>query len=248
MNNIMNNITFFILRHVNNKISNNYWKICYYSIRKYYNNKIIIIDDNSDLNYVDNIETINTKIIQSEFKGSGELLPYYYFHKLKPSSKMIFLHDSMLLINKLNEKKIKNINTYSYLFYFDIFKFDHINMVTIKEKLKIIGNKNLSKIFDENKWYGCFGVSSIITLNFIEKIQKKFNLFKLLNYVKTRTDRMDIERIFSLMCYELTKQNNYYIDCIFNMPSAFWTCYENHTVLINLWKQKSPIMKYWCSR
>jgi hypothetical protein len=42
----MKNIVFVILRHVSNS-QQNYWIRCYESIRKFYENKIIIIDDNS---------------------------------------------------------------------------------------------------------------------------------------------------------------------------------------------------------
>ena len=39
---------FIILRHVNEKEHDNYWKTCYRTIRKFYNNPILIIDDNSN--------------------------------------------------------------------------------------------------------------------------------------------------------------------------------------------------------
>lgn len=41
-------VGFIILRHVTDEKINNYWNLCYRSIRKYYpENLIMIIDDNS---------------------------------------------------------------------------------------------------------------------------------------------------------------------------------------------------------
>ena len=39
---------FIIIRHVNSKISDYYWKECYTCIRKFYDNPIVIIDDSSN--------------------------------------------------------------------------------------------------------------------------------------------------------------------------------------------------------
>ena len=41
-----------MLRHVNNKLSNQYWIHCIQCIRKFYpENKILIIDDNSNYDF-----------------------------------------------------------------------------------------------------------------------------------------------------------------------------------------------------
>jgi hypothetical protein len=48
-------IGFIILRHVNNELTNKYWIHCYKCIREFYpENKILIIDDNSDYKYITN--------------------------------------------------------------------------------------------------------------------------------------------------------------------------------------------------
>ena len=52
----MNQIGFIILRHVNIELTNYYWNYSYDCIRKYYpNNLIMIIDDNSNYEYVNYI-------------------------------------------------------------------------------------------------------------------------------------------------------------------------------------------------
>ena len=97
----LDDFSFIILRYVINKETNKMWIKCYNSIRKFYNNKIIIIDDNSNKNFITNIKLDNCFIINSDIKkGRGELLPYYYYTKYKFSKRIIVLHDSMKIHNK----------------------------------------------------------------------------------------------------------------------------------------------------
>jgi hypothetical protein len=81
----MDSFGFIITRHVNSDKTNNYWNNCVKLIRTLYPlRKIVIIDDNSDYNFVkQEHEYRNLQIIQSEFPKRGELLPYYYFLKHK---------------------------------------------------------------------------------------------------------------------------------------------------------------------
>ena len=91
----MENIGFIILRHVSSELYNKYWQESYRCIRKFYDNKIIIIDDNSNYNYITNIPLINAEIIKSEFPGRGELLPYIYLLKYRWFKTAFIIHDSV---------------------------------------------------------------------------------------------------------------------------------------------------------
>ena len=72
---------FVILRQINSVLDNNYWISSYNSIRRYYTNKIIIIDDNSTINTV-NGNLINTEVIKSEFNGAGEIFIWLHVRLL----------------------------------------------------------------------------------------------------------------------------------------------------------------------
>jgi hypothetical protein len=103
----METIGFIILRHVNSNITNKYWIKCYDCIRKYYpENTIMIIDDNSDYNFITNKELYNTHIIQSEYPKRGELLPYYYYIHNKLFDKAVFIHDSVFINKYMDFSKI----------------------------------------------------------------------------------------------------------------------------------------------
>ena len=81
----MNHFGFIITRHVNSEQTNKYWNHSILCLRRFYPFvKIVIIDDNSDPQFLKaNFDYRNIEIVNSEFKGRGELLPYYYYLKNK---------------------------------------------------------------------------------------------------------------------------------------------------------------------
>ena len=198
---------FIILRHVNSEFTNKYWTECYNCIRKFYNYKIIIIDDNSNYNYVSsNIELVNCDIIQSEYNGAGEILGYYYFHKFHYFKKAFILHDSVFIhkyidISLFDNEKIK------YLWHFTHHWDNEEEELSL---LNIFNNLELKKFYyEKDNWYGCYGLQSIIDYNFLNSIVEKYDLFILLKYVNNRSIRMNLERIFSVLCtYEYTNLKN----------------------------------------
>ena len=98
----MNKFGFIILRHVRNSSQNTLWINCYESIRRFYSDPIIIIDDNSNQQEIQYDGTLeNVTIFQSEYPGRGELLPYYYLFKHKWFEKCVFVHDSVTVPNIL---------------------------------------------------------------------------------------------------------------------------------------------------
>ena len=190
-----NHICFVILR--SNRDEREIWKRTYYSIRKLYVEPIIIIDDNSTVKCNDDgLE--NTTIIQSEFPGAGEVLPYYYFLKYKWASRMIFLHDSMLMSKSFSEEDIFQ-GKCKYLWYFFLQGCD-INQKILTFLSKLKNSDLLIKTCNSLTWDSCFGVTSIIALDFLEYLEEKYNFSILVNFVKTRNDRECMERVFGIIC------------------------------------------------
>lgn len=199
---------FIILRHVNSEITNKYWIECYNCIRKYYNNKIIIIDDNSNYDFISSdIELINCDIVKSDYPKAGEILGYYYFYKFHYFEKAIILHDSTF-INKYIDFSIFNDEKIKYLWHFT---HDWDNEEEELILLNIFNNLELKKMYyEKDNWYGCYGLQSIINYNFLSDLVNKYNLFILLKFVNNRSIRMNLERIFSVLCtneYENLKDN-----------------------------------------
>lgn len=190
----MTDIGFIILRHVSNELTNKYWIECYKHIRLYYpENKIIIIDDNSDYKFIKDVELYKTRIIKSEYPKRGELLPYYYYLHNKDFDTAVIIHDSVFI----NKKIDLSVNNYKMLWSFE----HHWDEIEDETKMINLFNDVELKNFYENKslWKGCFGSMSIITHDYLVFINNKYDISKLLGYVKTRFNRCSFERVIACL-------------------------------------------------
>ena len=239
---------FIIIRHVNNKITDYYWKECYNCIRKFYNNPIIIIDDSSNKDFLnENIVLTNcTVIYDTEHKGAAELLPYYYFHKLKPFDTAIIIHDSVFIQSKINfelneEENIRFLWSFAHTFDDEIFHLIRdlcIHLPNSDELINFYHQKHL--------WKGCFGVMSVIKWSFIDKINKRHQLFdSILPHVTARANRHALERVFPVIAYfnDPTIKNEYFgdIHSYIRWGITFFEYLSNDF-------SNYPIMKVWSSR
>lgn len=214
---------FVILRNIRTIKDNELWITSYNSIRKYYKNKIIIIDDNSTINTV-NGRLVNTEVIQSEFNGAGEMLPYYYFLQNKWADRMIFLHDSMFLHRPFNPYEVDG--DIKFHWHFSKNGFDNDNK--LENYVSMLNNNTelMNYIKDpSHSWKGCFGTASIIDISIIEYLQSKYKLFTALTImVRTRKDRESFERLFGNILYYEGKVDD--TNCsnfgdILDYPNAF---------------------------
>lgn len=206
----MNNFGFIITRHVNSEITNKYWNNSIKLLKFFYpNKKIVIIDDNSDSNFLkSDFDYNNVEIIQSEFPGRGELLPYYYFIKNKFFENAVILHDSVFFHKRIHFEKLNGVKAIP-LWHFIKDKENLSNTLKIIEKLKnnvIIKdkleiNQNIMFSLTHSKWYGCFGCQSYINHSFLLHIEQKYNISSLTNVIKNRSDRCCLERIIGCIFY-----------------------------------------------
>jgi len=204
---------FIITRHVNSETTNQYWNHCIQCIRKFYipeKYKIIVIDDNSNQKFIKaEFEYRNIEIVQSEYPGRGELLPYYYFLKNYYFENAVILHDSVFIHKKIKFSNIKA--PVLPLWHFYEHKTENLqNTIRLNNYLKnnyhitkhlTNGDKYNVLSFNNAEWYGCFGVQSYINYQFLKGIQEKYNIFNLIGVVKNRTDRCCLERIFGSIFY-----------------------------------------------
>lgn len=200
----MDTFGFIITRHVNSVKTNKYWNQCVKLLRTFYPlRKIVIIDDNSNYEFVKaEFDYKNLQIIQSEYPGRGELLPYYYLLKHKFFENAVIIHDSVFFHKRIDFENFKGTNVIPLWFFYP----DRENIENTKRIALNLNNYKVieSKLINENvvlgmnasKWYGCFGVQSYINLKFLEHIQAKYNITNLISAVKCRADRCSLERIF----------------------------------------------------
>lgn len=206
----MDTFGFIMTRHVNSELTNRYWNHSVKLLRTFYPlKKIVIIDDNSDKNFLQTeYEYTNIEIIESIFPGRGELLPYFYYIKQKFFENAVIIHDSVFFHKRYNFESLKDIQVIP-LWHFYADTENKNNTIRITNHLK--NSYNLKKqIFNNEidfmkninkKWYGCFGVQSYINHNFLLKIENKYSISKLISAIQCRKDRCCLERIMGCIFY-----------------------------------------------
>jgi len=208
----MDNYGFIITRHVKCDKTNKYWNTCVRCIRYFYpDKKIIIIDDNSNQYFIKAFKDYhNIEVIQSEYHGRGELLPYYYFYKKHFFDNALIIHDSIFIHKRINIEQLIGVSVLP-LWHFEPDKHHHDtaliltktlkNNYDIIEKLKFKqnGDKHDFITNTDSEWVGCFGVQSFINFEFLQLLEVKYNIFNLLEHVKTREYRCASERIFGII-------------------------------------------------
>lgn len=254
----MDSFGFIITRHVNSEKTNRYWNHCIKLLRTFYPHRtIVIIDDNSNYNYIKaDYDYKNITIIQSEFPGRGELLPYYYYLKFKFFKNAVIMHDSVFIHKRINFEKLNGLQVLP-LWYFNSDKENVENTKRIAKHLKnnyvienMISNNSLVMGLKTDKWYGCYGVQSYINLKFLERIEGKYKISNLLHSVKCRADRCCLERIFGSIFF--TESSNLFaIKSLLGDIMKYQTWgYTYDEYMSNLKKGTIPkfVVKVWTGR
>uniref|UniRef100_A0A6C0HI54 Glycosyltransferase 2-like domain-containing protein n=1 Tax=viral metagenome TaxID=1070528 RepID=A0A6C0HI54_9ZZZZ len=189
---------FIILRHVNNEENSIYWKQCYECIRKFYpENQILIIDDNSDYQYIHvfNNQLYKTTVINSEFTKRGELLPFYYYLSYKLFDQAVIIHDSVFIQRYIDFSVENN----GYKIFWD-FEHDWNKPLEEEKMLHVFEDPDLIAFYrNKSMWKGCFGCMCIITHDFLVKMNSKYDISKLLGLVNSRKDRSSFERVIACL-------------------------------------------------
>lgn len=235
-------VGFIILRHINEIKNSLHYLISYNNIRKYYpENHIIIIDDNSNKNLVyENIDSTlyKTTIINSEYPGRGEVLPYYYFLHNKLFDIAVIIHDSVYINKYIEFGDVK--------YFKSIWEFDSHEWDQLEDEINIIkhlnNSDNLLNFYHQKKlWKGCFGGMTIINYEYLKTIDDMYNIKLLLDTIKNRYNRMSFERVIAciLQCHAK-------YECLLGPIHQYcrWGIYYNDIESV----QHLPIIKTWSGR
>ena len=193
---------FIITRHVNSKKTNIYWNRNVKLLKTYYPDKlIVIIDDNSNPSFLTaHHDYKNVIIIQSEYIGRGELLPYIYYSRNKWFERAVIIHDGVFFHKKINFEEYNNIPAISIWHFSSIHHhYDMDNNLRIANSLNY--SNIIKSILQKKNWVGCFGVQSYIKYDFLQFIMNKYNLNNLIDVVTCRKDRCALERIFAVIFF-----------------------------------------------
>jgi len=260
-NELDNDYGFIILRHVNSEKTNKYWNNSVKLLKTFYpTKKIIIIDDNSKKEFLNaEFEYKNIVVINSEFHGRGELLPYYYFYKNKYFNNAIILHDSVFIHQKINFEKLIGLKVLPiWNFNADTENIGNTYRITrcLANSYQLIKKLNVddthARILGmfKPKWVGCFGVQSFINHDFLTHLENKYKICNMVHHVKCRADRCCLERIlgciFSIECPRLFLMKSLF-GSIFKHQKWGYAYEEYETDRVNKSLPKA-VIKVWTGR
>lgn len=258
----MSDFGFIITRHVNSVNTNKYWNQSVKLIRHLYPLKqIVIIDDNSKPEFLKaDFEYKNLTIIQSEYHGRGELLPYVYYLKYKWFPNAVILHDSVFIHKRMPFEIFKTPVMPLWHHIYDKENIHNLLRITsaLTNKYKLMQKLNGSEInilglnkITNDSFNLCFGCQAYIKLNFLELLQKKYNITNLVNVVHNRKDRCSLERIMGLLfCQEypnIIKIKSLFGD-ILTKNQTFRYNYDQYSADLKNKKIIYPFVKVWTGR
>ena len=150
----------------------------------------------------------------------------------------------MFINNYINFDNYENC----YLWYF---KKLHENFEEEQNYIKLL--KNNDKLLDFHKdieWLGCFGCCSVITWNYLQYIETKYNLSILINHIKTRLNRCYFERVIACILYFENNDINNVCGDIHEYPDSFFYTYDKYVIDFNNnnINKNLNIIKIWSGR
>jgi len=243
-------VGFIITRCVKKPEHNLLYKESYAAIRKHHPDlKIVIIDDNSDKNILEEIQMDNVEIIQSEFPGAGEYLPYYYLLTRKLFNKAMILQDSTFVNTQI---PYENVN--DYMFFYEFVKDPSIDNTLVE---KIFQNtKKPGEILDflrNGNWKGCWGTLMVITYDFLKKLDDVVGIERWKNTINNRDMRIALEKAMAISCIYVSGEKSAYSlfgnkDDLEVMKIEPGGSYNIQMYLEDKTRVKDKIIKVWNSR
>lgn len=254
-------VGFILTRHVQTPQHNSLWMECCKRIRLFYpKHPIWIVDDHSHPEHVlpPDPKDQHLYIIPSDFpKGRGELLPYYYLLHPPPYvpkiDKAVILHDGVFLSRSITAEIDKTVEMRFLWHFAHIFDLpQHGEDILMKLNMP----DDFMHFYRERpyRWWGCFGVQSIVTRVFLEEIDRKYNfLLPLTQIIVDRERRMDLERVMAGICTYECKELQQVETCslwgciIYNYPDMkmTWNQYAENR---ELYQARYPMVKVWNDR
>jgi len=190
---------FVILRHVTES-TKEFYKECYKSIRKFYNNEIIIIDNYSNKELIDNdFVMTNCSIIENKLNPDLRLyLPFYHLLHID-FEKAVIIHDGTIFHEYTDFSNIIDIKS---MWHFDTKQWDDFNLIT-QQLNSLTNSSHLFDILNNRTYFGSLGASLIITKDFLVKLENKYKISNLKNIIHSKPHACAFERTIVILCLSL---------------------------------------------
>lgn len=190
---------FVILRHITES-TKDFYKECYKSIRKFYNNEIIIIDNYSNKELIDkDFVMTNCSTIENNLNPNLRLyLPFYELLHID-FEKAVIIHDGTIFHKHVD---FSNISPLKSMWHFDTKQYDDFNL--IKQQLNsLTNNSDLFDILNNRTYFGSLGASLILTKDFLVKLENKYKISNLKNIIHSKLHACAFERTIVILCLSL---------------------------------------------
>lgn len=256
------NFTIYITRHVNSPVTSNYWVHSYHSIRFLYPNiNIHIIDDNSNQEFIKddgNFKDITFHYINEnnmkDYIGRGELLPFIIFNNNPETKYALFIHDSIFIHKPIHDLLYED-DFYSFWSFKSLCWYRELYSKTITFLSKFKNNSQLNSIYKSyDMWEGTFGGICVVSSPYIELLNKKYNFINVcIENIKCRNDRMVLERILSILYFDLRKESpktifsDIHSWSLINLKKIWNLSWKDYMTNEKFYKN-IPIIKVWSGR
>lgn len=172
-------------------------------------------------------------IIESEFKGRGEFLPYYYYLHNKLFDCAVILHDSVFIQQKIDFYT----ETYIPLWHFEHKVSLHEQQTDIDDLLQLYEKYDLKNKFYNYKCNGIFGCMTSISHSFLVGVNDRYDLSLLIPKIVSRYNRCSFERVLACLLFFYGKDNGASRDSLLGdiLKYCKW---ESHMMKFTQTKQK----------
>lgn len=220
------------------------------SIEKHYpDSEIFVIYSESNRPF--EIQSQNTRIHKclSPLQNSSVIGAFQYYLESGDTRKAFFLHDSMILKGRLDEKAR---NDFGFLWYFqgkEYLGLQSIQCEDLKRLLFEAMNNTSTDIF-----YGCFGLALYSRREPLKKLWAAIDWKLFVNHPQRAKALQDLERIlgFYASALELLPESKDSISVcgnIFHHPFAFHKWYNGQSLdYIEALPYDEPVIKAWLNR
>lgn len=242
-------LLFYIAHIPFDQASQRILNVCVESIQKHHpDSEIRVCYSESNLPLA--IESCsNISIIKSPIQNSSVIGPFYHYLQSNDTRKAVFMHDSMILLDKID---IHAKHSFGFLWYFEGEEYNGVKSILCKDIQESFANA--LKSYPGTEYVGCFGLALYSDRESLQKLWNAIDLLSYVNHPEKANALMDLERVIGFYGSALElihKERRYASICgsIFQCPNTFQRWYSNQSLQqIEEVEYSRPMIKVWMNR
>jgi hypothetical protein len=234
-----------MLRYVDNPKFAQEWIECYTSIRKFYTNKIYILDSGSVPSMITNIPLENCEVINNYLPNARLFTPFYFLLKSGIAyNNAVIIHDSVIFQRHYDFSDTKDVR---FLWHFDTHEYDNYNITHVMTR-HLNNNCSILDHYSRKNWKGCLGCMTVITYDFLNKLEVDYKLTELSVCINNKEYAIEFERLLASICYMNSNTLSHNPSYFGEISNNFWG------LTLSEYKRRQhefkdlPVVKLFCAR